>query len=196
MSKQTAKVENATNDNKLLLAIGAAGCIFTAMAAVLETLEVEGAMLLMIAYQLAIPVLCATLGTSREELYAVHPKAKDYDKLALILHQIQIFTWVFNCIDYYIGGEEIWPVSLCLCMLTNSIYILFISDRRKDRIAILGATLSGIAAINGMILDTTGFTELLWTTSLSFFLMFILPALAQRFQKRTSVSLDDVKFPE
>ena len=183
-------------DQKLLLGIGIAGCLFSSMAAGLETLEIEGAMLLMMAYQLAIPVLCATLGTSREKLYAVHPKAKDQDKLALILLQIQIFTWVFNGIDYYIGGEEIWPVSLCLSMLTNSIYILFTSDRRKDRIASVGATLSGIAAINGMILDNIELTELLWTTSLSFFLMFILPALAQRLQKRTTISTEDIKFPE
>lgn len=196
MSKPTAKGKNATSDHKLLLTIGITGCLCMALAAALESFEIEGAIVLMIAYQITIPVLCTTLGTPRNELYAVNPHARYYDKLALILHQIQLFTWVFNIFDYYISGEEIWSISLCVTILSNSIYTLFISDPRKDRLATMGATLSGIAAVNGMIFDDIELPELFWISSLSFFLLFILPAIGHRFQKRPTISASDVKFPE
>ena len=197
MKFQSDKVVNSQNDSKLLLVIGITGSICMALSAILETNKIGGSMLIIMAYLVTIPIMCATMGTFRESLFADYPKAKDDDRLAGILLSIQGFIWLFNGLDYYLNNNHIWAFSLCTCMLLNGIYGLFVIELRKDIVAHIGPAISCLLGINCMIFDGIDLSELFWLASLGFFLSIIFPNLWQLFRKnKGNTSIEDVPFPE
>ena len=171
---------------KIRLSIGCIGCFYMVAAAVLDANDYYWAALMLVAYIVTAPIIyigykCSTLNkTSNYTIRSTHAK------LAHILYFILAAEWTFNCIDYYLGSEQIWKFSLCLCMLLNGIYAQFMAVLAKNITSIIISSFSWIMSIAGMTLVGFSTVQLLWLSALGFVFSHVLPTTIEIIKVRNS----------
>ncbi|MBP5346233.1 MAG: hypothetical protein J6Y99_08470 [Bacteroidales bacterium] len=192
MDKQSEKKAKLSMENKIRLAIGCMGSFYMASAGVFQSNCLHWAVTMLIAYILTVPIIFIITKNSTLCKTSKSPKENVQTILAYILYIILAVEWLFNCLDYYWGSEQIWKFSLCLCLLLNGIYAQFIGVLRKEMISIITSSLSWLMSIAGMTFDGVTTVQLLWMSSLGFILSLVIPTLIEIGKRSKNQAKSDI----